>query len=161
ISQQVYGTRRVDDRIVDIRSVKLRPRAGSYIEDGKRVTRTREQVGQTIERARQAWARKHPDAASGGPWPWRSFVTVKRDGAAMPQTLKVTFADGSSKTVRWDDGSRWKRFRWDAPTRVVSAVLDPEHEDFLDADVLDNSYTVAANPAASRRWTADFAALAK
>lgn len=158
---QVYGTRRVDDRVVGIDSISLAPRAGSHVEDGKRTTTTDEEVDKTIDAARKAWEKQHPGAKAGGPYPWRNYVTVMRDGAAMPETLKVTFADGSTKTVAWTDGSRWKRFQWDAPTKVVSAELDPEHQILLDANMLNNSRTVKANAAASRRWTSDFAAIAK
>lgn len=158
---QVYGTRRVDDRVVDLHSVSLAPRAGSYVENGKRITRTDDEVDKTIKAARKAWEKQHPDAKVGGPYPWRSYVTVMRDGAAMPETVKVTFADGSTRTVEWNDGSRWKRFHWDAPSKVVSAELDPQHKIFLDDDVLNNSYAVKPDRAASRRWTADFASLAK
>ncbi len=156
---QVYGTRRVDARVVDVHSVELAPRAGSYVEKGKRVTRTGREVAENVEAARKAWKKQHPEAEHGGPYPWRSFVTVKRDGAPMPETLKVTFADGSTETVQWNDGSRWKRFTWDRPTRVISAELDPGHKNLLDANKLNDSYAVKADDAASSRWTADFAAL--
>ncbi len=160
-NDEVYGTRRVDDRVVGIHSISLQPRAGSHLEDGKRVTRTQDQVDKTVAAARKAWEKQHPGARHGGPYPWRSYVTVKRDGAALPETLKVTFADGSTRTVAWHDGSRWKRFHWDAPTKVVSAELDPEHKILLDADKLNDSLAVEADHAAARRWTADVATLAK
>lgn len=159
-AEQVYGTRRVNDKVVDINTIEQEPRAGSYIEGGKRVVRTQDGVDKTVAAARKAWDKQHPHS-KGGAYPWLSIVTVKREGAAMPETLKVTFADGSTATAAWADGSRWKRFSWDRPAKVVSAELDPENRNFLDVDMLDNSRTVKANPAASRRWTADFAALAK
>ena len=40
----------------------------------------------------------------------------------------------------------------------MSAELDPERRVFLDKDKLDDSRTVEANGAASRRWSADIAA---
>jgi hypothetical protein len=159
-AEQVYGTRRVNDKVVDIDTIEQTPRAGSYIEGGKRVARTQDEADKTVAAARKAWDKQHPHSKDG-PYPWLSIVTVRRDGAAMPETLKVTFADGSTTTAAWTDGSRWKRFSWDRPVKVVSAGLDPENRNFLDVDMLDNGRAVKANPAASRRWTADFAALAK
>jgi hypothetical protein len=160
-NNQVYGTRRVDDRIVEIHSIKLRPRAGSYVSKGKRALRTDAQIDKSMAAARKAWKKKHPKAKHGGPYLWRSYVTVQHNGAALPTTLKITFADGSTQTAPWDDGSRWKRFHFDRPVKVVSAVLDPKHKILLDANMLNNSHAIKADPAASRRWSADVAALAK
>jgi hypothetical protein len=86
-------------------------------------------------------------------------VTVRRDAAPVPQTLKVTFADGSVETVRWDDDRRWARFVFVKPVKGASAELDPERRIYLDSDKLNDSRTVEANHAASHRWGADFAAL--
>jgi hypothetical protein len=158
-NDEVFGTRRVDDRIVDISSIRLAPRAGSYVENGKRSARTSAAVDKTIDKARKAWEKKHPDARHGGPYPWRSYVTVQRDGAALPETLKVTFADGSTETVQWNDSSRWKRYHWDKSVKAVSAELDPGHKNLLDANKLNDARAVKADSAASRRWTTDFASL--
>ena len=47
------------------------------------------------------WKKAHPKARDGaGPYPWRTEVTVRRNGAVVPQTLVVKFSDGSSETVR-------------------------------------------------------------
>ncbi|HEX7339054.1 MAG TPA: M1 family metallopeptidase [Rhodanobacteraceae bacterium] len=160
-ASQVYGTQRLDDRVVEIHSESLAPRAGSYVKDGKRVTLTDKQLDKQLAAARKAWKAKHPHAKAGGPYPYRSYVTVMHDGAILPQTLKVTFADGTTKTVKWDDGRVWERFHFDAPSKVVSAQLDPAHKIFLDANMLNNSRTVKANPAAAHRWTADYASFLK
>ncbi|HEX7340666.1 MAG TPA: M1 family metallopeptidase [Rhodanobacteraceae bacterium] len=159
--EEVYGTRRIDDRVVGMHSEWLGPRPGNFVKDGKRVTTTRAEVDKIVAAARKAWQKAHPGNTTDGPYLWRNYVTVMRDGAAVPETLEVTFADGSSKTVAWTDGSRWKRFHWDTPSKVVSAQLDPEHKIMLDANMLNNSYTVKANPAAAHRWAADFASLVK
>lgn len=156
---QVYGTERVDNSVVGIDNIEQVPRPGTVVEDGRRVTLTGDEVDKQISDARKAWKKDHPDAKTGGPWPWHSTVTVRRTGAALPSTLKVTFADGSTDVATWDDGSVWKRFTWDKPSRIVSAELDPGQLDYLDVDKLDDSRTVKSDATASRRWTADFAAL--
>jgi hypothetical protein len=73
--------------------------------------------------------------------------------------LHVKFADGSQRDLRWDDSRRWARFDFDGASKVVSAELDPQRTVLLDANKLNDSRTVKANGAASRRWGADVAAL--
>jgi len=106
------------------------------------------------------WKKQHPGTKDGtGPFPWRSTVTVRRYGAAAPQTLRLTYADGSHEDFSWNDHRRWARFVVTKPTKVVSAELDPQQTVYLDADKLNDSYATKANGAASRRWAADAAAL--
>jgi hypothetical protein len=78
---------------------------------------------------------------------------------AVPQTLVVTFADGSQKKVIWDDSAAWKRFVFEGNSRAVSAQLDPDKLHYLDASKLDDSRTLESDGTAARRWSADFAAL--
>ncbi len=158
-ASQVYGTRKVDARIVSVDSAEEVPRAGTVMKDGKRVTLTRKAVAKQIKDARAAWKKTHKDARHGGPYPWRSVITVRRTGAPVPRMLTVTFADGSTQSVHWNDASRWKRFTFDRPSKAVSAALDPGQGILLDADMLNDSYSAKAHPAASRRWSADARAL--
>jgi len=159
-AQYVYGTDRIDDRVSDIVSDEVLPLAGTSMKDGRRVEVTTDDNDAAIEKQRDAWEKAHPDAKPGtGPFPFRTAVTVWRDGAAVPQTLKVTFADDSVETVRWDDQRRWARFVFTKPVKARSAELDPDHRVYLDANKLNDSRTVAANHAASNRWGADVAAL--
>lgn len=158
--QYVYGTARIDDRVKEIVSEEVLPLAGTTIKDGHRVELSSEQNDEAVSKQREAWKDAHPDAAEGtGPFPWKTTVTVWRDGARVPQTLKVSFADGSVETVHWDDDRRWARFVFTKPVKGTSAELDPDRKIYLDANKLDDSRTVDANHAASNRWGADFAAL--
>ncbi|MDA3914474.1 M1 family metallopeptidase [Oleiagrimonas sp.] len=158
-ASQVYGTRKVDAKVVSVDSSEQVPRPGTEMKDGKRVTVTAKTVDKQISDARAAWKKIHKNAKYGGPYPWHTVVTVRRTGAPIPQTLQVKFADGSEKTVQWTDHSRWKRFDFDQPTKAVSAELDPKHKVLLDADKLNDSYAVKADGSASRRWSADAQAL--
>lgn len=158
--QYVYGTERIDDAVSEIVSEEVLPLAGSTMKDGRRVELDTEANDAAVEKQRDAWEKAHPDAAEGtGPFPWKTTVTVWRDGAAVSQTLKVTFADGSVETVRWDDQRRWARFTFTKPVKGKSAELDPERKIYLDANKLNDSRTVESNHAASNRWGADLAAL--
>ncbi len=84
---------------------------------------------------------------------------MRRDGAPVPQLLRVKFADGSHEDVRWNDGRRWARFDFTRPAKAVSAALDPEQKILLDTNKLNDSRTTMADGSASRRWSADAASL--
>ena len=158
--QFVYGTARIDDRVVSIDTSRVLPKAGSWVKNGQRSELSDDDRYEQVAKADEAWKKSHPDAgkSQGGAFPMRSTVTVVRQGAAMPQTLRVTFADGSHTDVRWDDDRRWARFVFTGATVVTSAELDPDRKLLLDENKLNDSRTVKADPSASRRWTADFAA---
>lgn len=152
---QVYGTQRVDASVVNLKSEEQVPRAGTVVKGGKRVTITRKQVKKEIAKARKAWRKDHKGAKHGGPYPWLTTLVVRRTGAPLPRTVKVNFADGSSRTVKWDDGSRWKRFTFTGPFKAVSAELDPGRKLYLDANSLNDSYRIKKDSSAANRWTTD------
>ena len=156
-ASQVYGTDKVDASVVSIENEEQVPRTGTEMRDGKRVTLTDKEVDKTIDDARDAWKKSHKDAKHGGPYPWQSTVTVRREGAAVPRSVHVTFADDSTETVAWNDDSRWKRIVFTKPVKAISATVDPGQKIFLDASQLNDSRTTKANGSASRRWSADLA----
>ncbi|CAN7498311.1 M1 family metallopeptidase [Pseudoduganella sp. LjRoot289] len=163
-AQQVYRTGKVDDRVQEFASTEVLPQPGSTIVKGKRVMLTQEQVDEQIEATREKWEKAHPHAGPGtGPFPFRTEVVLRRRGEAVPQTLLVRFADGSTISVKWDpqNGERWQRYTWDKPVQAVSAELDPERTHLLDTNKLDDSRTLKADKSAARRWTFDLAALAQ
>jgi hypothetical protein len=156
----MYGTDRMDDSVSAITSDEVLPLAGVSMKDGKRVELSSDDNDEAIEKQRDAWEKAHPDAKPGtGPFPFKTTVTVWRDGIPAPQVLKVTFADDSVETVHWNDQRRWARFVFTKPVKATSAELDPEQKIYLDSNKLNDSRTVEANHAATRRWTSDFAAL--
>jgi hypothetical protein len=159
--QYVYGTAQIDDKVASIDSDEVLPQAGSWPKpDGTRSEVVADDLKKQIDKQREDWKKAHPKPAEGtGPFPWRSTVTVVRQGSPVPQVLRVKFADGSSQDVPWNDSRRWARFEFVKPSKVVSATLDPEQKINLDLNKLNDSMTVKENGAASRRWGADAAAL--
>ncbi|HET6553192.1 MAG TPA: M1 family metallopeptidase [Dyella sp.] len=159
--QFVYGTAHIDDRVDAVDNQEVMPQAGSWVKQGQRSELASDDRDEQVDKQRDAWKKSHPDAKDNGPGPfsWRGTVTVVRDGAQVPQVLRVTFADGSHEDVHWDDDRRWARFVFTRPTKVVSAELDPEQKILLDANKLNDSRTVKSDASASRRWTADVAAV--
>jgi hypothetical protein len=159
-AQQVYGTARIDDRISAFTSVEQLPQPGTAQVGDKRVEQTEATIHKRVDTLREQWKKANPKAnQGGGPFPWLTTVTLRRNGAPVPQTLLVKFADGSSETVRWDGDEKWRRFSWTRPAKAVSAELDPKRTHYLDASKLDDSLTLDADGSASRRWSSEFAAL--
>jgi len=158
--QFVYGTARIDDRVASIDISRVLPEAGSWMKNGQRVELTDDDRYEQVAKADEAWKKTHPHAGKteAGAFPIRSTVTVVREGAAVPQILRVTFAGGSHVDVHWDDDRRWARFVFTGDTAAVSAELDPDRNILLDENKLNDSRTVKTDASASRRWTADLAA---
>jgi len=157
--QFMLGTASIDDRVANIDSDEVLPLAGSSLDHGKRSEVDADALDKKVERQRAAWHEAHPKAKPGtGPFPWHSTVSVFRNGAPVPEVLRVTFKDGSHQELRWNDDRRWARFEFTQPTAVVSAELDPEQAVYLDANKLNDSRVVHPDGAASRRWSADVAA---
>ena len=160
-NQYVYGTAFIDDKVADIDSYEELPQAGVTWKDGKQTEVFGSDLDKEIDKKRSEWDKAHPDAKPGapGPYPWHSTITVRRDGVAAPELLRVTFEDGTHEDVSWNDDRRWARFDFIKPSKAVSAELDPNQHNLLDRDRLNNSLTTEPNGAASRRWTADVSAL--
>lgn len=158
--QQIYQVATIDDRVADLDSVEVTPEPGTSIVNGQRVELTRAQADAKIDAAHEQWKASHPAAKAGtGPYPFLTTVTLRRRGAPVRQTVRVTFADGTRETVVWDDARQWARYSWTKPVKAVSAELDPEQAHYMDVSKLDDSLTLAPNRAASTRWAFDLGAL--
>ena len=160
-SHYIYGTDFIDDRVSAVDTEEVLPPVGTFAEAGKRTLVTAAERGQHVAKAggEPNGAGTTAGGAGGGVPSWRSTVTVIRDGVSVPQLLRVHFADGSQRDVHWNDARRWARFEFAAPSKVVSAELDPNHAILLDGNKLNDSYATKSDGAAARRWTADVAAL--
>jgi hypothetical protein len=157
----VYGTGVMDDRVDAVDTHEVLPQAGVFWKDGKETEVVAADLDKQVDKQRDDWKKAHPNAKPGdpGPFPWHSTVTVVRNGIAAPELLRVTFEDGTHQDVTWDDDRRWARFEFTKPSKAVSAELDPDVHNLLDANRLNNSVTNNPDGAASRRWTADVAAV--
>ncbi len=155
-ARQIYAAARVDDRVSDIVSEEVLPLAGTRMEKDKRVEETQADLKKRIAKVREDWKKANPDAKEGrGPFAFRTQVTVRREGAGVPQTLVVRFADGSSETVAWSGDEKWRTFSWTKPAKAVSAQLDPRRSHYLDVSKLDDGRTLEPDSSASRRWASD------
>ena len=128
--------------------------------DGEEVLVGSAQLYKAIKARRDAWKANHPDAKPGqGPFPYETVVVVRRNRVIAPQTLRVTFADGSKRDVAVTSSRSWQRFTFDTSSKAVSAELDPEGRVHMDRAELGERRTIEANPGAKRRWFGDFAAI--
>jgi hypothetical protein len=159
-AQQVYSTEKLDDRIEKFTSEEELPQQGTVAQNGKWVELTKVQAEKQRDEARELWKKKNPEAKDGyGPFPYRTTVTLRRTGVAVPETIVVKFVDGSTETVVWNDNQRWARFSWVKPVQATSAEMDPLQQRYLDVSKLDDSKTIKSDASASTRWSAEVGAL--
>lgn len=157
---QVYDVNPVNDRVAGFSSNEVLPQPGYRMYKGKRVELTNEAIDKAIDDKRKAWAKANPDAKPGeGPFPYRTKVLVRRSGADVPQTLTVTFADGSKETARFSGSQPWQRFSWTRQAKAVSVQLDPERMHYLDAAKLDDGRVLKADNSVAKRIGGQFATL--
>jgi hypothetical protein len=151
--QQVYGTRKLDDGIESLTSVEEIPTPGTSLVGGKWIEVTQAQADAQTKDIRAAWKKAHPDAKPGtGPFPFRTTLLLRRRGVAVRQEVSVQFADGSGEHAIWDDQNPWRRYTWVKSVQAVSAQIDPDGKNLLDANVLDNSRTLKPGRTASLEW---------
>ncbi len=162
-AQQVYNTRKIDDRVLRLVSKLEEPQPGTRQVADKWLEETQDQIEKRIKADTKAWEKANPNAKKGvgGPYPWRTSVTLRRFGAPVPQTVVVKFADGSQEKIVWDNDQLWQRYSWLKTSRAVSAEIDPERHHLLDTNKLDDSRTIKADRSATRRWTSELVALAQ
>jgi hypothetical protein len=159
-AQQVYSTAKVDDRVDKFSSDEVVPQTGTREVNGAWVEDKESAVRESIEKTRKAWEKANPKAKPGtGPYPFRTALVLRRRGAAVPQTVLVKFADGTSETTVWDNDARYQKLTWVRPSRAVSVELDPQRQHYLDVSKLDDSRTLKPDSSAARRWTGDLSAL--
>ena len=156
----IYGTGKTDDRISSMSSHEVLPLPGYHAYQGKQVLVGSQQIDKAIEKLRKAWKDKHPKAQHGeGAFPYRTVVVVRRDVVKPPQTLRIQFADGSHRDYPVTSQQSWQRFELVTRSKAVSAQLDPGNLLRMDANKLNDSYTLEPQPQAARRWFADFTSL--
>jgi hypothetical protein len=151
--EQVLANGPVDDRIVEVKAEEVLPDLGSPEKDGKRPEVTDAARTKAVSEAREAWKKEHGKVEEGkpGPFPWRNLVSARRRGAHLPQTVVVTFEDGSEERIDWPAGESWGRWEMVRPVKVRSAQLDAERAVFLDLDKLDDGRRREARRAPAAR----------
>lgn len=158
-ARHVHDARRTGARIVRLASREAKPLLGyAPDKDGNLAEITGETREAAIETARAQWQKEHPDADHGGPFPYITTLMLRREDTT-PERYRVDFSDGSQQTFDWNDDRLWHRAVLTTPARATAVTLDPDGVRHMDINHLDNARSVDPDPAASRRWSADAAAL--
>ncbi len=113
-----------------------------------------------------SWVERAPDGKNEGDAgpassEWVVDVVVKRRGdLLLPLTIELTWADGTKEQLTWthDEQMRatwWKPLARRAPSRskLVAAVIDPEHRYSFDKNLSDNQWYDAVDDTAPLRWS--------
>lgn len=71
----------------------------------------------------------------------QSYLKIKSKGnLKLPQTVSVSFADGSVQVFEWDAQSTYSDYRFGK--EIVSIEIDPQRKNLMDLNLLNNSYSV-------------------
>lgn len=156
--QFVKGTNTLDYEIAEIKSERLKTAIGVYDKDGQK---------------NEVKEPKSEEAA------YENEVDVRRVGEAwFPVELLFTFEDGGKVTVKpvavrdgvieyqlsaskdgkqwietWAIKDRWKKFKFNSASELLTAELDPERKVLLDANLTNNSKTHSTGIDAAVRWS--------
>ena len=86
---------------------------------------------------------------------YQTTVLVSRLGdVELPETIEVTFADGTSVREHWDGVSRYTKYTYNRPSVAVKAVVDPDQRIALDVNMLNNSRALSPPTLPlNRYWT--------
>ncbi len=156
----IHGTGKVDDRVASLVTQEVLPLPGYRLHKGRQVMVDAKSLDKAIAERRKQWKANNSNAkAWQGPFPYRSLVVVRRDGLAVPQTLRVKFADGTHRDMPVTTSGSWQRFVFTGPAKAVSAQLDPDNLIGMDASELNDSRTAEPDGSAARRWFGDALAL--
>ncbi len=92
---------------------------------------------------------------------FESQVWVERVGdGTFPQTLRVTYDDGTTEDVRWDGrGERWRSFEFQNDSRIVQAEVDPDNRVWLDINRLNNRVSIRPDNGVAREMQLSYASV--
>lgn len=68
-----------------------------------------------------------------------SVLVRRRGDLRFPVDVDLIAADGTVDRVRWDAAEPWARLPWHGKSRLVGAVIDPDHRVLLDEDFSNNA----------------------
>lgn len=142
--QFVFGSRKLDYAVSEIRNRRLGTPVGLFEREGRKA----------LVSAREA-ARRDAERDKRGEKPlYESWVKVERlgDGVA-PQEIEVRFRDGHVERRTWDGAARWAKFTFSRPSEIEWAQIDPHRKYALDVSRANNSRKADFNTGLSARWT--------
>ena len=164
-ARHVYASGKSGAKIERFASREMKPALGYEWQDGVATEVTEDIRDERIEAARKAWKEANPsedgeeaDKDKGGPYPYLTTLLLRREDTT-PETIRIDFADGSQETLTWNDDRLWYRAALERPSKATQVTLDPEGLRRMDVNLLDNARSIEPDESASRRFSADAAAL--
>jgi hypothetical protein len=128
--QVLYGSGVCDYKLADIRNEKMEPHRGLEAVNGEKVLLK--------------------DAADPGAG-YRSRVILHRLGeVCLPVEVAVGFENGEVVTESWDGKTRSFEFRFERPSKVAWAQVDPQGNIPLDVNLMNNSLRLEPRKSAAR-----------
>jgi hypothetical protein len=121
-----------------------------------------DEITNKTERSQRGWFNgksKEEGKKSSSPKIYQSEVLVRRLGEVrIPVEVLIRFEDGSEIREYWDGRYRWKRYSYEKPSEIESAIVDPDFKFVADINRSNNSYIVKTNKLAPVKWTAKWLA---
>ncbi len=131
--QFLYGTAAVDYALRTIRISPVYEKGGWYDKDGSKTFIESERITGMF----------------------RSVVQLERlEEGILPMEILVRFDNGEVVTEKWDGKDKIHDLVYEKPSRVVSAWIDPQSKILLDANLLNNSFTLQPSAKPALKWTA-------
>lgn len=85
---------------------------------------------------------------------FRTKVIVRREGEVIyPVDIAIRFENGETEWRRWDGQYRWVKYEFVKPSKLESAVVDPDHKLLLDVDWSNNSHVEKPKLGTTMKWT--------
>jgi hypothetical protein len=80
-------------------------------------------------------------------------ILVQRLGEVkVPITVEILFQNGHRLRENWDGQYRWKKFRFETPSKVEQVIVDPDFVYVSDINRTNNSLKQKSNTLAPLRW---------
>lgn len=144
--QIAFGSGEVDYAIERISSRPPSTKMGLFDKDGKIVYMDGKAKGKPDKEAEKEKKEKKETI-------YISEVTVRRLGEVIiPVEVLVVFENGEKVIENWDGQYRWVRYRYEKPSKVKYAHVDPEHKLVLDVNYINNSKYSETKSFSSYKW---------
>jgi len=144
--QIAFGSDEVDYAISSVSSRPPSTKTGLFDKDGETVYMD----GDTKEKAdKDADEEKKEEKEIT----YISELTVRRLGEVkIPVEILVVFENGDKIVENWDGQYRWVRYRYEKPSKIKYAHVDPEHKLVLDINYTNNSKYRETKSFSSYKW---------
>jgi hypothetical protein len=137
--QFVFGTNPLDYRVASVRSESVPVSRGLFLQNGKRVAVTDEDV-------RREEKKKKPGQ-------FRTVIKLVREGeTVMPVDMKLTLENGEVIERQWDGRDRWIKYEFTGSSRAKRVEIDPASRILLDASFTNNGWVADPDPVPFTKW---------